>query len=134
MKLLNYALLVLILFVSLSCDRSDDFEVEKSMLAGKWQLSETMFSIGTEPEWRPVSEESGKSIVEFKKDGRLEGSAFSDYKRYTVKDSVTLTFTKENKEIQNFDFRIKDGTLTMSPAGPGPVCIEGCASRFLKVE
>lgn len=135
MKALSYVFLTLVSVLTLSCEQGDDPErLDKSALVGTWRLSETLADPGDgSGRWRPVSEEGGEKIVEFKQDGKLGGTAFHDFKQYVIKDSITVTFSKENKEIQNYSYKIDDGTLTMSPAGPIQ-CIEACGIRFVKIE
>ncbi len=54
-------------------------------------------------------------FVQFEGDGKLQGTVFSDYATYTVKDSITLTFIKTDNTEQNYMYSLKGGLLTMSP-------------------
>ena len=133
MKNLNILLFLLISVFTLSCKESEVSEVEDSTFIGKWRLTESYFDNGGgNGDWNPVSEENAKKILEFKTDGRLGGTALEGYVRYTIKDSVTFTVYKQNDEFQNYLFEIKDGKLTIGPAGP-IWCVEGCGSRYVKV-
>ncbi len=132
MKVLSYVFLTLISVLTLSCEQEDDPErLDKSALVGKWRLSETLADPGDgSGRWRPVD---GEVFAEFKQDGNLGGTAFGDLNHYVIKDSVTITFLKANKKEQEFWYKIKDDTLTMSPTWPSQ-CIEGCGIRFVKTE
>ena len=74
----------------------------------------------------------GKDYVVFGADGNLSGPAFPDFKFYTVTDKATINMTKADKSVyQNYYYRIKNDTLSMSPSGPS-ICIEGCAIELVK--
>lgn len=116
-----------------SCSKDKAKLIVDETLSGTWKLSASYADIGNgQGKWTPVSEHSA-SLVTFKDNGVLEGNAFSDYSTYSVKDSVTLTFFKKDKTEQNYRFKIGNGELTMSPAGP-IMCIEGCGSKFVKTK
>ncbi|HWW42395.1 lipocalin family protein [Pedobacter sp.] len=128
-------LLVSCLFLMVSCSKDNAKLVVDDTLQGTWKLSASYADIGNgQGKWMPVSEHSASLyLVTFKDNGVLEGNAYSDYSTYSVKDSVTLTFFKKDKTEQNYRFKISNGELTMSPAGP-IMCIEGCGSKFVKTK
>lgn len=126
-------LLVSCLFLMVSCSKDKAKLIVDETLSGTWKLSASYADIGNgQGKWTSVSEHSA-SLVTFKDNGVLEGNAFSDYSTYSVKDSVTLTFFKKDKTEQNYRFKISNGEMTMSPAGP-IMCIEGCGSKFVKTK
>ncbi|WP_183556691.1 lipocalin family protein [Mucilaginibacter sp. SP1R1] len=129
MKYLIPALLVAIIIQTSACKKSNTSVVNTS-LTGQWKLSRSLISSGGPQYWVKAT---NTSYVLFNDDGALGGTAFTDYKLYTIKDSVTLTFTTADKaKYQNFRYKIKGDSLTMSPNGP-IFCIEGCAIQFVKV-
>lgn len=134
----NYFLLklplILLLFIT-SCSKDKANITHDDTLKGTWKLSESYIDIGDgRGKWRPVSEYSTQiSLLTFKDSGVLDGSAYSKYVTYAVKDSITLTFYEKDKTEQNFRFNISNGVLTMSPSGP-IFCIEGCGQKFRKLK
>lgn len=128
-------LLVSCLFLMASCSKDKAKLVVDDTLTGTWKLSASYADIGNgQGKWAPVSDHSAAlNLVTFKDGGVLEGNAYSDYSTYSVKDSVTLTFFKKDKTEQNYRFKISNGELTMSPAGPIR-CFEGCGSKFVKTK
>ncbi|KAA8486838.1 hypothetical protein BDE36_1088 [Arcticibacter tournemirensis] len=135
MKTLSYVLLTLISVITLSCERGDGPDgLDRTALLGKWRLSESLADPGDgSGRWKPVDEEYSKKIVEFKRNGKLGGTAFGDLNQYVIKDSVTITFLKANKKEQEYWYSIKDDTLAMGPTWPTH-CLEPCGMRFVKVK
>lgn len=120
------------LFLLGSCDK-ENANLDRKSLSGKWILTESLADIGNgKGTWKAVPKKDVKH-VEFKADGALSGDAFPDYISYTIKDSVTISMTHKNQSIQNYTYRFEDDKLSMSPAGP-MICIEGCGSRFEKIQ
>jgi hypothetical protein len=130
MKYLITTLLVAIIIQISACKKNNDVKVADQNLTGKWQLSRNLLSSGGPTYWVKAT---NVDYALFNTNGTLGGTAFGDFKRYTVKDSVTLTLTNADKtQYENYRYRIKGDSLTMAPAGP-VVCIEGCAVQFVKV-
>lgn len=74
----------------------------------------------------------GKDYVDFNANGIIDGSAFPDFKFYTIKDNVTINMPKLDKTTyENYQCNFKGDTLSMSPAGP-VFCIEGCTIKLVK--
>lgn len=120
--------LLSVLIFSASCDKLD--MLQETNLEGKWKLTGSYISIGGPQEFRLAK--GSKDYIEFKKNGEFEGDVFSEYVSYTIKDSITVQLMKRDKTIQNYIYKIKEGELTMGPAGP-IYCIEGCSTVFVKV-
>lgn len=75
---------------------------------------------------------SGNDQVQFYTDGTMSGSAFPDFKRYTVKDTLTISMTSADKTTyENYFYKINGDTLKLGLAGP-ILCVEGCAVVLLK--
>lgn len=129
MKNTSFALLLILCLPFVSCTKS---LIDPLKLQGKWKITASYISIGPPGKWTPTPTKKNYDYVQFNENGSLEGTLFTDYKTYLVKDSTTLTFFKIDKTIENYSYILKDGTLTLSPAGP-VYCIEGCADRFVKV-
>lgn len=73
-----------------------------------------------------------KFNLTFNARGRLSGTN-TDYMSYNLKDTTIVTFIKKDKTRENYYYRIEDGFLNLSPAGAA-MCIEGCGSRYEKIE
>ena len=127
MKVLGSLALIITFFIC-SCEKE---EQGNSNLLGKWKLVQTYMSIGGPLIYTDAPTEN-PTYLELKKNGGLVYSN-TDYIGYSVKDSVTVSFIKKDKTSQNFHFRIDNGILDLSPAGP-IFCIEGCGSRFKKLD
>jgi len=141
MKYLAYSLsIAIILFVS-ACgkenlqSKTNLKEVpgtnpkQNTSLTGKWKVVGNMVSSGGPMYFIPAS---GKDHVDFNTDKSMDGSAFPDFKFYTLKDSVTIKIAKEDTAIyQNYRYTINGDSLSMSPAGP-TFCIEGCVIKLVK--
>jgi len=116
-----------------SCKKNEKVIVNDSTLVGKWKLTETWASSGTlDTKWTKVAKGSEETIT-FNRDGKLEGSFVSGYKKYAIVDTTLVSFIKTDNTIQNYRYKLIDGYLTMSPAGP-IMCIEGCGYKFTRTE
>jgi hypothetical protein len=129
MKTLTNILSITMIVVICACNKE---KIDNSSLTGKWKLTQTLISAGGPTQWAAVPAKTNYDYVQYDSDGKLEGTVFPDYVKYAIKDSVTLIFTKNDNTQQNYRYSIKNGQLTMSPAGP-ILCIEGCALGFSKV-
>lgn len=130
LQVLSTLFVFLLLFAS--CDK-ENVKLDAENLTGKWRLSAYLADIGDgKGKWKAVSNKDVR-YVDFKADGGLAGDAFEGYISYVIKDSVTITMTHKNQSIQNYTYGFEDGKLSMSPAGP-IMCIEGCGTRFEKIE
>jgi hypothetical protein len=131
MKYLITTLFVAIIIQISACKKNNDAKIIDKPLTGKWQLSRNLISSGGPTYWVKAT---NVNYALFNTNGTLEGTAFGEFKRYMVKDSVTLTLTTEDKtQYENYRYKIKGDSLTMAPAGP-TLCIEGCAIQFVKVK
>ncbi|WPU93264.1 hypothetical protein SNE25_28490 [Mucilaginibacter sabulilitoris] len=124
---------ILILFaavaIQISACKKDNKTKADTTLTGKWKLVRNKISSGGPMYWVKAT---NVSYALFNTDGTLDGTAFNDFKFYTLKDSVTLTLNKADKtEYEDYRYNIKGDSLTMSPLGP-VICIEGCAMQFIK--
>ena len=131
MKTLSFTLLLFLGLFLITCkkDSSGSFD---NTLTGRWKLSETYADPGNgSGKYLPVSKTNTAYVI-FNTDGTLNGTAFPNDVSYAVKDSVTLAITSKSNEVENYAFKITNGVLQMSPAGPN-FCIEGCGQRFSKV-
>jgi len=129
MKALFHVVLIAIVLAATACHK-DDATVFN--LNGKWKLTEALNDPGDgSGKFRPVVQKTEYDFVQFNTNGTLNSSIFSDYVRYSVKDS-TVTLYKSDNSLQHYSYKFHDGVLDMSPAGP-LYCIEGCAQRFVKI-
>lgn len=120
---------IVLLFLFAGCDK-DTVELDQDSIPGKWKLRESYVSDGSPGKW---VQSKTDLVVEFKSDGTLAGNVFTGYATYTIKDAKTIVLFKADKTEQNYAYELKDGVLTLSPAGP-IMCIEGCADRFVRID
>ena len=129
MRVLYLSLWLILIFLTHSCKKEE--LVDSSALLGKWKLYDTYFSIGGPLIYSRVAEGNDVYLT-FDARGRLSGTN-TDYMSYNLKDSTIVTFIKKDKTTENYYYRIEDGFLNLSPAGDA-MCIEGCGSRYEKIE
>jgi hypothetical protein len=131
MRNLAYTLtFIAIMLAIVSSCKKDNTPIDKNNvpLIGKWKLNANFFGTGSAPTWKPVAADDNYIVV-FNTNGSLGGNMYSQYYSYKVKDSL-LTFRNGADGELRLLYTIKHDTLTMTPAGP--LCIEGCAIRFIK--
>jgi hypothetical protein len=124
-----FILLLTTLTFCYSCNEKEPDKTSK--LLGKWKLYDTYYSIGGPLIYKKVTKDS-VTYLEFGTDGKLSDTK-AEYKAYTLKDSVTINFTKTDDSEVIYFYSIKDGLLNLSPGGTA-ICIEGCGSRYKKVD
>jgi len=135
MKNLTYPLFFVVILLTAACVKGTTNVKPRvnvtatATLPGKWKVVGNMISSGG-PMYFVAA--SGTDYVSFNTDGTLVGSAFPDYKLYTIKDTVTLKMTSADETTyENYFYKIKHDTLTLGLAGPN-ICIEGCAVVLVK--
>jgi hypothetical protein len=136
MKIKNYTLLVLTILIISACKNT----AIVSPLIGKWRVVGYYSSIGGPPVYNAVGKDD-KGYVQFNENGIMHSNVYDDYASYSIKDYRTITITNDDSKPNYYAthqyktyylaYVIKNDTLTMSPAGP-VVCIEGCATRFVR--
>src|SRR5882757_1019337 len=127
MKTLSFTLLLFLGLFLITCKK--DNSAGDNTLTGRWKLTETYADPGNGKEnYIPVPKDN-KDYAIFSTNGTLSGTAFSNAVSYVVKDSVTIAITSKDNSIENYGYKITNGVLQMSPAGP-IFCIEGCGARF----
>jgi hypothetical protein len=129
----NLSILILFLVTIASCTKSADKERSlTSGLTGKWEYTETYFSIGGPGTWHPV--QPGGQTIEFKPDGSfISVASFSGtFRHYEVNDSATVKFTPAPTSsgfvLMGYIIDSTEGSLLLYPVNP--VCIEGCTDKF----
>lgn len=116
---------MLLLLNACKKDKSD----RNTLVNGKWMQIGNYISNGGPLDY--VAAKGTPKYAEFNA-GVVSGTAFPDYKQYTVKDNATITLTSADKtKYENYQYKLREDTLTMSPIGP-EVCMEGCAVVFVK--
>jgi hypothetical protein len=133
MKYLSYSLFFVVILLAMACHKDSVTVIPASKttatLPGKWKVIGSMISSGG-PMYFVAA--SGKDYVAFNTDGTLGGTAFFNYKYFTVKDTVTIHMTSaDNAAYEDYYYAIKHDTLTLGLAGP-TICIEGCAVVLVK--
>ena len=129
------AIAAIIFFAACTKENGEVIDVfgDPGVLVGKWKLSETLVDPGDgSGEWKKVGR-GFDYYIDFKANGELAGNGLPGYAVYSVKDSTIITVTKaDGVTYQNYSYQLKDGRLSISPAGPIR-CIEACGSRYVKV-
>jgi len=128
-------ILLTILLVSASCSKPVPEKVPYPVntLIGKWKYTEHYMSIGGPGQWYLV--QPPNQTVEFKADGTFQSAAsFSTtFSRYEITDSATVKFTPApnptGSVVMKYEFNSVTNTLLLYPVEP--MCIEGCAYKFL---
>jgi hypothetical protein len=128
MNKLKYLIIAATVF-AFSCSKDN---ADPKTLTGRWKYYGSSISAGGPQMFTPAPK-GDKNYIEFESNGKMTSTFFPQFIEYAIKDSLTVTFSKANNEIQNFIFVIKDDKLHLSPAGPGPICIEGCSDSYIKV-
>ena len=128
--------LLAIIALGVACQKVDNIPVESlkngdnvsaTGFTGKWKLTATKISSGGPANWTPVASNENQ-YAQFNSDGTCN---FGTYSKYVVKDTVTVTLSR-NDTIQHYRYQfIKQDTLVMSPSGP-IICIEECAIKFTR--
>ncbi|MDB5288089.1 MAG: hypothetical protein JWR05_3038 [Mucilaginibacter sp.] len=123
--------LVLITLFCVGACKKDNTIKGNTTLTGKWLCTGGTVSDG----WKSYFVKATTYyFVEFKNDGTLGGTAFNDYKNYTIKDSTTIKMTKaDTTQYEDYYYSIKGDSLVVSPRGP-IICFEGCSEHFVKVK
>ena len=122
--------LLAIIVLGIACKKGDN--ITATGFTGKWKLAATKISPGGPVNWTPVSSNENQ-YVQFNSNGTVESNTylFNKYNKYVIKDSVTVTMSK-NDTIQNFRYKFTAlDTIVVSPAGP-IFCIEGCEYKFAR--
>lgn len=127
MKTLPKTLILIAILTTMFCACKKDNSGGDS-LTGKWKMVQSKVGIAGPGQWVTVPDDKS-TYVQFDANGKLEGTAFVGYTTYTVKDSVTLVFTKPDNTVENYRYSISNELLDLSPAGP-ILCTEGCTYRF----
>jgi len=128
MKNFAFSLLIGAILLIVACGK-ESVKSGNASLTGKWKLVQTLMDPGDGSGVWTVAFASTE--LQLNADGTTSGTAFPTYVSYVVKDSVTLTFTLNDKSLQNYRYKISHDTLSMSPDGPAR-CSEACGIRFKK--
>ncbi|MEO7214877.1 hypothetical protein [Mucilaginibacter sp.] len=101
-------------------------------LVGKWRYVGSRMSNGGPQYWAPAT--NNNNYLQLSVNGTMEWTPGNEYKKYSLKDSVTLTMTHaDGSNYQNYYYRIKGDSLGISPIEPIR-CYEGCSEHFVKVK
>jgi hypothetical protein len=99
-------------------------------LSGRWNYTAHYYSIGSPGQWHPVVIPG--QWIELRGDGGFSSNVkpFSSAGSYRVMDSIHLTLIiQAGRDSLLYRYSLRGDTLELSPY---PLCIEGCADRFLK--
>lgn len=122
--------MVLLAVFVLSC--SKDQLTGPVTLTGKWIYIGSKQSSGGPQYFTPAK--NNKNYLQLNADGTMVWTQADFYKKYSLKDSVTITMTyADGSNYEDYYYRIKGDSLSLGPKGP-IVCIEGCSDYFVKVQ
>lgn len=153
---MKHLLIILIIITFTACNNNNEIlevqnlNAEGNPIVGRWQLVEERYSAGFEEQY--VATVTGGYFYIFKDDGTFESNRkirkyneakghyetdqFEDCNGgiYLIKDNLlTLNFTCKSGNPEYIEaFEIVDGDLYLSMRKP-TMCIEGCSSKYKKV-
>jgi hypothetical protein len=144
MKTLTKLLACIIILLTTACTKKQEVVLINVPLTGTWELNATYADPGNGSGTYHTVTAPGNNSLTLSPNGKLEVSGlddsenfllhFSQYKSFTIQDSVTLVFKEQTSTTpQKFIYKVEGDKLTLIPAGP-VMCIEGCGIRFKKVD
>ena len=136
MTRITFFIFIVLAVTITACKKSADNNNEPidHNLTGKWIYTENGFSIGGPMIWRNAA--PANQVIEFKANGTFIASEnfLSGVTSYEKLDSITLKFQPVSLSPGYIKMRYSidsaDGRLYLSPFEP--LCIEGCADRFVR--
>ncbi len=104
-------------------------EFDATKLYGKWKATESLIDAGDgKGVWKPIVGDS--LYIKFNADGTIEGNGFRDDPiGYKILPNSRLEVTLKGNIVYTFGISISGQTLNLRPN-----CVEGCGTRFVKVE
>lgn len=128
MKKIGIFTFTILAVLLIACSKSETDKIENTLL-GKWKLTSTLADPGDgSGQWRPVSEQSDYLYIKFNADSSIESNGYSDFKKYSVTDSVHLEFTRTDKTKIRYWYKVNNSNLELNAP-----CIEACGERFIRV-
>jgi len=120
------------LVVLASCKKSETCLINEpdDALQGRWNYAAHYYSIGSPGDWHPVP---AGQWIELRSNGTVVSSVtpYSSAATYQVMDSMHLKFIiKPGRDSLLYLYSLRGDTLELSPYAP--MCVEGCADRFLR--
>ena len=136
MTRITFFIFIVLAVTITACKKSADNNNEPidHNLTGKWIYTENGFSIGGPMIWRNAA--PANQVIEFKANGTFIASNnfLSGVTSYEKLDNVTLKFKPVSLSPVYIKMRYTidsaDGKLSLSLFEP--LCIEGCADRFVR--
>lgn len=114
--------------IALACTKQG--AAPNASLTGKWKYTGGMMSSGGPQYFVPATKST--DYLQLNTDGTMDWTTSTEYKKYTLKDSVTLVMTHaDGSNYQNYYYHIKGDSLSIGPNGP-VYCFEGCSFKFVK--
>ncbi|AMR34288.1 hypothetical protein A0256_23960 [Mucilaginibacter sp. PAMC 26640] len=121
---------LLVLLAACSKDYSPKNKKPNASLTGKWTYIGSKQSNGGPQYFVPAK--NSNDYLQLNADGSMTWTPANVYKKYTIKDSVTITMTyADGSNYEDYFFRIEGNSLSLGPKGP-VICIEGCSDLFVK--
>lgn len=127
----NILAVLALLFILTACSKDYTPPVTPyTTLPGKWTYIGSKASSGGPQYFVPAK--NSNDYIQLNTDGTMTWTPGNVYKKYTLKDSITLTMTyADGSNYEDYYYRIRRDSLFLSPRGP-VVCIEGCSDYFVK--
>lgn len=142
-SLYKYFLLISFSLCYLSCDKNSEIDINNynETIIGKWQYTGAYISAGGPQYW--ISIENGNTI-EFSNDGTFSSNNFTactignyyieDKKlilEYTCDDFVTEAMNED--KLITYNIKSFESTSLILTSTSGPICTEGCSSKYEKI-
>lgn len=140
MKFKHYFIISLLFFIA--CDKTDEpIVADESLIAGKWKNTEAYISAGGPHYW--INVENGAEI-EFFESGTFSSNRFTECTNgdfSIVENELLLEYScdgfnsvAENDEgLITYKLEFYSNYFILTPTS-GPICIEGCSSKFQRIE
>ncbi|WP_405295506.1 hypothetical protein [Algibacter sp. Ld11] len=136
MKYKYYLIPILLFFIA--CDKTDEpITADEYLIAGKWEQTKAYISAGGPQFW--VDVDNGEEI-EFFENGTFSSNRFSECITGDFSIVENILFLKYNCTEFSTEAENEDGFITykleffldyfiLTPTS-GPICIEGCSSKY----
>ncbi|MFI1773795.1 hypothetical protein [Thalassobellus citreus] len=131
-----------ILLILIACDNTDEpISVDKYLIAGKWKKTNAYISAGGPQYWIDV--ENGEEI-EFFENGTFSSNRYNECSigAFSIEENklllkyncVEFSTGNENKEgFITYKLDFFSNYFILTPTS-GPICTEGCSSKYQKKE
>ncbi|MGZ8559634.1 MAG: hypothetical protein ACXWWC_14930 [Chitinophagaceae bacterium] len=127
----------IIFILIISCSNKKEDGVINDLLVGKWKFTESFMSPGGPGSWNKVTV-ADQYIINFNRNGKLDYSpdffgASSGFNKYKLSGDTIFVSSTLNNKTDEWLYSFEGPQLVIN-FNVRVICIEGCASRFIKVK